>query len=411
MFQTADQRGHHRIVPFVAVAVLFVIAGVGFWNDILLFPKFAMFFGINDVDARWIQSLYSLGYIAAALPAALFHRKFGYKIGMIFALGLVSIGPFLIYPAIAQHGVTFFLAAVVLVGIGWSTLETSLNPLAVEMGRPQTAVRRLNFVQAFFPVGLVIGYIAGRWFYPSDLHLSFKVLAETAARPYVVVGLAVLLLAFLVERIEFPARCGIRDGGIADGGKELRGLLKNPAITCGMAATFCCIALQSTLQGAVYQYVQQQYAGYTDEIARNLVFAGLGVFGVGRFAGVALMGRIEPDRLFGWAVGICVVLTLGAIAIGGVAGLACLIATNLCLGIGYPTVLGTVLKDLRSAANVAAGLLVTASGLAGLVIPLAMNFAIDATNARIAILMALPCLAVLLPYARHIRRAPDGAAA
>jgi FHS family L-fucose permease-like MFS transporter len=398
-------------VPYISVAILFAIAGVGFWNDILLFPRFAQFFNIDLSHVLWIQALYSLGYVAAAIPSALFHRKYGYKIGMIFALGLVSIGPFLIYPAIAQHGVTFFLLAVVLVGIGWATLETSLNPLIVEMGRPETAERRINTLQAFFPVGLVIGYIAGRWFYPSDMHLSFNVLAETAARPYVVVGLAVLFLAFLVERVEFPAHSGIRPGGMADCGKELRSLLANPAIKFGMAATFCCIALQSTLQGATYRYVQDEYAGYTDLIAQNLVFVGLVVFGAGRFAGAALMGRIAPNRLFQGAVAACTVLTLATLVLGGTAGLVCLIATNLCLGIGYPTVLGTTLKDLRSTANVAAGLLVAASGLAGLIIPLIMNFVIVAANVRIAILMALPCFPILYIYTRHVLRTHSNDAA
>ena len=261
-------------------------------------------------------------------------------------------------------------------------------------------MRRLNFLQAFFPVGLVMGFIAARWFYPSDLHLSFNILAEAAARPYVVVGLVVLFLAFLVERVEFPARSGIRAGGFADAGHELRSLGKSGAVKLAMAATFCCIALQSTLQGAAYQYVQQEYAGYTDPIAQNVVLSGLAIFGIGRFGGAALMGRFTPTRLLQWAVVICSVLTLGALVIGGSAGLGCLIATNLFLGIGYPTILGTTLKDLRASTNLAAGLLVTASGLAGLIIPLAMNYIIVAANVRIAILMALPCLALLYAYTR-----------
>lgn len=393
-------------LPFVAIAGLFVIAGVGFWNDILLFPAFAQFFHIDLTHVLWTQALYSLGYIAAALPSAMFHRKFGYKIGVVFALGLVSIGPFLIYPALAQHGVVFFLIAVVLLGIGWSTLETSLNPLAVEMGKPETAIRRINFLQAFFPVGLAIGFVGGRWFYPSDLHLSFNSLAETAARPYVIVGFIVLFLAFLIERVEFPARSGIRAGGLADAGGELRRMIANPLVRLGAVATFCCIALQSTLQGATYQYVQQQYAGYTDEIAKNVVFAGLVIFGIGRFGGAALMGRFSTVRLFGASIAICLVLTLGALAIGGTFGLACVLATNLCLGIGYPTVLGATLKDLRATSNVVTGLLVTASGLAGLIIPLAMNYIIAAADVRTAILLALPCFPALYLFMRRVLQAP-----
>lgn len=388
-------------LPYLAIAGLFVISGAGFWNDILLFPKLALVFGIDDSHARWIQVLYSLGYIALALPSALFHRKYGYRIGIIFALCLVSVGPFLIYPALAQHSAAFFLIAVALLGAGWATLETSINPLAVEMGRPQTAVRRLNAVQAFFPVGVVIGYVCGRWLYPSDLHLSFNALAETAARPYVLVGLAVLFLAFVIERIEFPARMGIRSGGIAEVRGELRSLLASPSIKLGAAAIFCCIAIQSTLQGAAYMYVMQQVAGATDKLAQNTVFANLIIFGIGRFGGTALMGWINPNRLLLWAVGLCLILAIGAAAIGGTTGFVCLVATNLCVGIGYPTVFANTVRELRSSSNVAAGLLVTASGLAGLFIPLAMNFAIELSNARIALLMALPFFPLLFLYARR----------
>lgn len=395
---------YRSLLPHLAIAGLFVMCGVGFWNNILLFPKLAQFFGIDASHARYIQALYSCGYIVFAVPSALFHRKYGYKIGMIFALGLVSVGPFLIYPAIAQHGAAFFFVAVVLLGAGWSALETSLNALAVEMGRPETAVRRLNFVQSFFPVGVVIGYIMGRWLYPSDLHLSFNVLAETAARPYIVVGLAVLFLAFLLERVEFPARSGIRSGGLKEAGVELRAVLADAKVMFGAVAIFACIAIQSTLQGANYQYVTEQYPGFTYDFAENMVFAALIVFGVGRFLGTALTGVIKPARLYLCSVVACLTFTLGALAFGGVAGFYCLMATNICMGIGYPTVFAATIKDLRSSANVGAGVLVTASGLSGLIIPLAMNFLIAAASARVAVLMALPCFVLLLIYARKALR-------
>jgi len=401
---TSQKTEYRGVLPYLVIAGLFVISGVGFWNNILLFPKLAQVFGIDFFHARWIQALYSLGYLVFALPAALFHRKYGYKIGIMFALALVSVGPFLIYPALTQHGVAYFLLAVVLMGAGWSMLETSINPLAVEYGRPETAVRRLNFVQTFFPVGVVLGYIIGRWFYPSDLHLSFNILAEAAARPYVVVGLAVLFLAFLIERVEFPVMSGKRSGGIPQAHSELRDLLACPSTKIGMAAIFCCIAIQSTLQGAAYMYVAQQYAGYTDELAQNIVFAGLIIFGLGRFAGTALMGRIDPNRILLWSMGACLALTVGSWAFGGVMGLACLMATNLCVAIGYPTIFATTVRDMRSSANVASGLLVTASALAGLVVPLAMNYLIEATDARVAILMALPCFPVVYLYIRHTQK-------
>lgn len=398
-------------LALLAIAGLFVISGVGFWNDILLFPKLAGIFGIDYPHARWILALYSLGYLVFALPSALFHRKYGYKTGIILALCLVSVGPFLVYPALTHNGIAFFLVAVVMLGAGWAALETSLNPLAMEMGQPETAIRRLNFFQAFFPVGVVVGYVCGRWLYPSSLPHSYNALAEQAARPYVLVGLAVLALAFLIEQVGFPKHASVRAANLPDARAELRSLIAQPPVRIGALALFCCIAIQSTLQGATYTYVVQEHPHVTPGLAENAVFANLIIFGLSRLAGTALMGRIDPNRLFAWSAGLCLLFAVGALVLGGVAGFLSLTATNLFLGIGYPTVFATTMRAVRGGQSVAAGLLVTASGFAGLVIPLAMNFAIDLSSARAALLVALPCFPLLFVYARAARAANSNPAA
>lgn len=402
MSMALDGRSLRQVLPYIAVAGLFAMAGVGFWNNILLFPRLAQFFSIDIQQARWIQSLYSVGYFLFALPCALFNRKYGNKIGVLFALGLIAVGPFLIYPAVTQRGVMFFLVAVVFLGAGWSALETSLNPLVMDTGRRETAVWRLNFMQAFFPVGLVLGYLIGRFFYPSDMHLAFTTLVGTAARPYVVVGLAVLLFAFLIEKIEFPKKTGVNTRALADMRTELRNLCADRSVMIGATAIFCCIALQSSLQGGTYFYIVQQLPGASQSFGENMLFANLVIFGVGRFAGTGLMSRIDPVKLLLWCTVGCAALTVGASALGGLPGAVCLVATNLFLGIGYPTVFATMLQKVRPASvGIASGLLVMASGLAGLVIPIALTALIETTNARMAILMALPCFPVLYVYARR----------
>ena len=52
-----------------------------------------------------------------------------------------------------------FLVALFAMAAGCSMLETSANPYVLSLGPESTATRRLNFAQAFNPVGTNIGVL------------------------------------------------------------------------------------------------------------------------------------------------------------------------------------------------------------------------------------------------------------
>ena len=70
------------------------------------------------------------------IPAVLFHRQFGYKLGLLLGLSVFGVGAFLLYFAIVQHSSPFFFGAVVVIGSCGAWLDTSLNPLAALAGPP-----------------------------------------------------------------------------------------------------------------------------------------------------------------------------------------------------------------------------------------------------------------------------------
>ena len=112
--------------------------GMAQWDYNIVFPQLSQFFAFNTSQTASTQALFSITYCLFAIPAALFHRRFGYKLGITAALSAISLGPFLLYPAISGHHDAYFIGAVVMLGIGWPALETSLNPLAVELGPAPT---------------------------------------------------------------------------------------------------------------------------------------------------------------------------------------------------------------------------------------------------------------------------------
>src|SRR4029078_11297217 len=72
---------------------------------------------------------------------------------------LAAVGAFAFYPASKIMTYEAFLVALFAIAAGCSILETSANPFVLSLGPEETATRRLNFAQAFNPLGTNIGVL------------------------------------------------------------------------------------------------------------------------------------------------------------------------------------------------------------------------------------------------------------
>ena len=81
--------GPGQILPFILVTSLFALWG--FANDLTnpLVKVFKEVLQISNTQSSLIQVSFYLGYFTMALPAALFVRRHGYKLGI--AAGLFCI--------------------------------------------------------------------------------------------------------------------------------------------------------------------------------------------------------------------------------------------------------------------------------------------------------------------------------
>ena len=143
--------------PFCIVALLFPLWG--FANDVTnpLVRAFKDIFLISNAESSLVQFAFYLGYGIMALPAAIFIRSFTYKSGILAGLALYAIGAALFIPASIYAEFYYFLAALCVLTCGLALLEVTANPYILSMGHPETATRRLNFAQAFNPVGSLTG--------------------------------------------------------------------------------------------------------------------------------------------------------------------------------------------------------------------------------------------------------------
>ena len=150
--------------PLVLVTSLFFLWGVANnLNDILI-KQFTKAFDLSDFRAGLVMTAVNFGYFVAALPAGFLTKRCSYKQTILLGLTLYSFGALLFVPASFWRMYSLFLFSLLVIGCGLACLETAANPFVSVLGPPESATRRLNFAQAFNPLGSITGVIIGRNF-------------------------------------------------------------------------------------------------------------------------------------------------------------------------------------------------------------------------------------------------------
>jgi FHS family L-fucose permease-like MFS transporter len=377
---TVSHGGPHRLfpaghlLPFILVTALFFLWGIpNNLNDVLI-RQFMKSFAISRFQAGLVQSAFYLGYFLLAMPAALLMRKVGYKAGFIVGLLLYGAGTFLFWPAAIMGRYEFFLLALFVIASGLSFLETASNPFIAQLGDPESSERRLNFSQAFNPLGSITGALIGTIFIFSGVELSPDQIADFKARhlydaylrsetlrvvkPYLVIGLVAILWAIIILRTKFPAVQGERASSAGDHG-HFRDLLSYPHFMLAVVAQFFYVGAQVGTWSYFIQYVQES-VHQPEKIAGYFLTGTLAAFGVGRFASAYLMRFISPNKLMGAYSMVNIVLVTIGIFLPGWIGLWSIFLTSFFMSLMFPTIFALGLKGLGPNTKIGGSLLVMA---------------------------------------------------
>ena len=411
--------GERRATAAIALIVgLFFLWGVANnLNDVLI-KHFSKAFALDDFRSGLVQSAFYLGYFCFAIPAALFMKRFGYKAAVILGLSLFGAGALLFLPAADAQSYGFFLAALYVIASGLSFLETSANPLVTVLGPPESAARRLNFAQAFNPLGSIAGVLIGGRFILSGIErtpeqtaaMSAPALAAWRAAeaqavkgPYLAIGLFVLGWAALVALTRFPAVATSEARSQSRG--DYRALLRQGRYLTGVVAQFFYVGAQVGIWSYLIRYAQYEVPAMGERTAAGYLTLSLVLFLAGRFLGAALMGRVPPGAAAVLFAGIDLVLSAIAALVGGWTGLAALIATSLFMSIMFPTIFALSLEGLGALTKAGSSLLVMAI-IGGAVLTPLMGFISAHGSIALAMLVPAACFAVVGLFA--LRDAPQG---
>lgn len=392
------------IVPFILVTSLFALWG--FANAVTdpMVNAFKKVLELSNVQASWVQMAFYGGYFCMALPAALFMRKYSYKVGVLIGLGLYAGGALLFYPAAVTEQFWFFCLGLYVLTFGLAFLETAANPYILAMGSKKTATQRLNLAQSVNPVGLIAGLLVAKYFVydrlQSDDITDFGALDEAKRAlirvadlavirdPYVVLGLVILAVFVLFIISKMPQTKA--EGAMPSLGDTFGELVKNKKYVFGVISQILYVGAQIMTWTYIYQYAEAidlaniNTVGYEKVDVFSYQLLAFILFTVGRFIGTAMLRYLRPGKLLMVSAILAAMFVGGTIFVEGMTGLYCLVGISFCMSLMFPTIYGIALNDLTEEQSKvgSAGLVMAIVG--GALLPMLQGIIIDAGGHGVA---------------------------
>ncbi len=382
--------------PFMLVTSLFFLWGLANILNSALIAHFQPVFEISRAQALLVETAFYLGYFTIALPAGLFMERFSYKSGIILGLILYAVGALMFIPAANLLTFGFFLVALYIIASGLAFLETAANPYVTILGKPETAVVRLNFAQSFNGLALVVGpWLAGQFIFAGhEGAMTTLAQRESAADavilPYTILAIAVGVVALLFYLTRMPEA--------AKGAKLKfsREIFNEKHLVMAVVAQFFYVGAQAGIWGITLNFITELIPGVSKEIAsKNYMAIGTFLFVAGRVGGTLLMTKIKHNILLIIYGLITTALCIVAVVAQGETAVYALLATNFFMSIMFPTIFALGVRDLGEQTKLGSSLIIMAI-VGGAIVPPIMGIIADSISIQYAIILpAISFLAVV----------------
>lgn len=256
------------------VTVFFFWGFVAASNDILI-PVFKKAFDLSQTQSQLVSLAFYIAYTVGALiyvgvSAALksdIVNKFGYKNSLVAGLLISAVGTLLFYPAANMESFPLMLSGLFIVGLGFSLQQTVANPLAIALGPQQTGSQRLTLAGGINNFGTTIGPLVVSFALfgsPDSGNTSFDI--QDIKVPYLVLGAALVLVAFLLKLSALPNNPEASEVSSVDE-QPVKSALKYPQLVLGMIALFVYVGVEVSTASNMPAYLEKDLHFLTSDIA------------------------------------------------------------------------------------------------------------------------------------------------
>ncbi|HWG66792.1 MAG TPA: sugar MFS transporter [Rhodanobacteraceae bacterium] len=401
----------NRTALTVVTTIFFMWGFITALNDVLI-PHLKSVFTLNYTEVMLVQFTFFGAYFLMSLPSGKVVSRLGYRLSIVAGLVVTGIGALLFLPASMAQSYPLFLLAFFVLASGITLLQVAANPYVSLLGPARLASSRLNLAQALNSLGTTIAPKLGGLLILSVAVLGSAELAKLPAAqqaayklqqahlvqgPYLVIALVLFALALIVWLFHLPAIEGA-DQHADDSQHTFFDALAHARVWFGMLAIFVYVGAEVSIGSFMINYISLPGIGDMPE-ARAAGFVSLywGGAMIGRFAGSALLTRIDARKLlcaFAIVAGLLVLTTMlthGHVAMWSV------IAIGLFNSIMFPNIFTLGIEKFGPLAGKVSSLLVMAI-VGGAVIPLAQGALADRIGVHHAFVLPLLCYAYIVFY-------------
>ena len=262
------------------ITVFFFWGFVAASNDILI-PVFKKAFNLSQSQSQLVSVAFYVAYTVGSLIYVGISKiigmdllnRIGYKNGIAVGLVISAIGTLLFYPAANTSSFPLMISGLFIVGLGFSLQQIAANPLAIVMGDPKTGSQRLTMAGGVNNFGTTIG----------PLLVSFAIFGSVAAGskdasiesvkvPYLILGLAFILVAVFLKFSSVPNKIDLEDVAkkeAEEGDKLLHksSAFQYPQLVMGMIAIFVYVGVEVATASNLPAYLEQHLNVSTEKVA------------------------------------------------------------------------------------------------------------------------------------------------
>ena len=409
---------------FVMLVSCFILWGL--LNNMTdnLVPAFGKIFMMKSVNSSYVQIAFYGAYAVLAIPAAIIIKKWSYRAGVLTGLGFYIVGALGYIPASILQNYNIFLVSIFILASGLSILETTCNPFIISLGSSETSVRRLNFAQAFNPLGSLVGILMAKFMILGNLDKSsyqerlamssdaIKVIRTKELMWVCVPYVGLIAIALIIWIFFFKNKKSAKDEeGNLNIVSSAKSLLHIPRYVFGVITQFFYVGMQIAVWTWMTKYVMT-IKGLTESKAVEMYLIAMVVFIACRWICTALMFKLDPAKMMAFMAVLGMIVTMGTIYLPTQYSIICIIMISGCMSLMFPTIYGIALENLGEEVKLgAAGLIMAILGGAvitpfmgkiidtGALSMLAPSFTGVEASVRTSYFVAVICFAVIFTYA------------
>jgi MFS transporter, FHS family, L-fucose permease len=402
----------------VATALFFMVGFLTCLNDVII-PHLKSIFDLSYGQAMLVQFAFFSSYFLFSYPGGKLVDLFGYKRAMVSGLLIMAAGALGFLPAANYASFGVFLAALVILAAGMTTVQVAANPYVTIVGPPRTASSRLNLAHSFNSVGTFIAPLLGARFIlknakpiaPERLNQMSEAArqiyrateASSVRLPYIGMAIVLFLLAIGLASISLKpqqaaaeATRDFRPGEYAAASND--SIWRHIWLWAGALGIFTYVGAEVSIGSLLVNFMGlPTIANLHAADAANYLMVYWGGAMVGRFIGSAALTRLSTGPLLGFSAFAALVLVITAVATHGHLAMFALLAVGFCNSTMFPSIFALGIQGLGHLTSKGSSIMIAAI-VGGALIPLATGRLADHVGLQLSFLIPAVCYVYIAAF-------------